>query len=173
MSPTPDDWGEAYAKQALADFDAWNEMQGNPALPSCQKLHFLQMACEKLCKAHLCKQPGADPTDYQSSHAYTAKNLGIIILQQLSLTPRPPKNGKFLLAYCKGLAREIELLHPAVEAGGNRPDNCEYPWEQGGRLYVPAEWSFPALNLVEREGGVSLLKLVHTAIRRLATKLTT
>jgi hypothetical protein len=37
VSPTPDDWGEAYAQQALADFDAWNELQGNPAIPSCQK----------------------------------------------------------------------------------------------------------------------------------------
>lgn len=57
-----------------------------------QKLHFLQMACEKVCKAHLCLQPGADPKDYQSSHAYTAKNLGIIVKQQLALTPSPPKN---------------------------------------------------------------------------------
>jgi hypothetical protein len=64
VSPTSDDWGAAYAKQALADFDGWNELQANPAIASCQKLHFLQMACEQLCKAHLCKQPGADPKDY-------------------------------------------------------------------------------------------------------------
>jgi len=62
VKPTPDEWGKAFAKQALADFDAWNELQDNPAVPSSQKLLFLQMACEKLCKAHLCKQPGADPS---------------------------------------------------------------------------------------------------------------
>ena len=149
MNATPDNWGAAYAKQALADIKVWDELQGNTGIPSCQKLHFLQMACEKLCKAHLCKQPGADPKTYQSSHAYTAKNLGIIIRQQISLAPKPPKNAKFLLAHCNHLAREIELLHPSVEAGGNRPDNCEYPWEQGGKVYVPAEWSFSALNLVD------------------------
>lgn len=168
MNLTPDHWAEAYAKQALADFETWNTLQGNAVVPSCQKLHFLQMACEKLCKAHLCKQPCAAPQDYQSSHAYTAKNLGIIILQQLALTPNPPHNGRFLLAHCKGLAREIELLHPSVDDGGRRPDNCEYPWEQGGRLYVPAEWSFPALNLVVIQGGPSLLKLIYHAIQRLA-----
>jgi hypothetical protein len=53
VNATPDNWGKAFAKQALADFEAWNELQGNTAIPSCQKLHFLQMACENLCKAHL------------------------------------------------------------------------------------------------------------------------
>jgi hypothetical protein len=169
VNATPDNWGKAYAKQALADFEAWNELQGKPAIPSCQKLHFLQMACEKLCKAHLCKQPGADPKDYQSSHGYTAKNLGVIIRQQIALTPNPPKNEAYLLMHCKNLAREIELLHPAVDDNGNRPDNCEYPWEQGGKVYVPAERSFPALNLVEAPAGRTLLKLISNAIRRLAS----
>jgi hypothetical protein len=54
VSPTPDNWGEAYATQALADFEAWNEFRKNAGIAPCQKLHFLQMACEKLCKAHLC-----------------------------------------------------------------------------------------------------------------------
>jgi hypothetical protein len=166
---TPDNWGRAYAKQARADFEAWNKLQGEMTVPSCQKLHFLQMACEKLCKAHLCKQPGADPKLYQSSHTYIAKNLGIIIRQQLSLTAKPPRNGPYLLAHCNHLAREIELLHPAVEDDGRCPDNCEYPWEQGSKLYVPAEWSFPALNLVEAQCGPTLLKLVLDAIRRLAS----
>lgn len=170
MTPTPDEWGQAFAKQAMADFTAWDELQGNTAVASCQKLHFLQMACEKLCKAHLCKHSGADPLTLQSSHTYIAKNLDIIIRQQLSLTPKPPSNGKFLLSYCKHLAREIELLHPSVDDGGRQPANCEYPWEQGGKLYVPAECSFPALNLIEQPGGVSLLKLIQSAIRRLAGK---
>lgn len=127
------------------------------------------MACEKVCKAYLCKQPGADPKDYQSSHAYTAKNLGIIIKQQLSLTPPLPKNATYLLTRCKHLAREIELLHPTPDAGGKRPDNCEYPWEQGGQLFVPAECSFQALNLVAEQYGVTLLKILKRAIQRLAS----
>ena len=109
MTPTADNWGKAYARQALADFDTWNQLQGMGDIPSCQKLHFLQMACEKLCKAHLCKQRGAQPEDYQSSHTYTAKNLGIVIRQQLSLMANSPRNGQFLLASCKSFAREIEL----------------------------------------------------------------
>lgn len=164
----PDEWSRAYAKQAKADFETWDALQGNMAVPACHKLHFLQMACEKLCKAYLCKQPGADPKDYQSSHAYTAKNLGIIIRQQIALTLNPPKNERYLLVHCKLLAREIELLSPSVQDDGQRPDNCEYPWEQGGKLYIPADWSFPALNLLMAPAGPSLLKLLYGAIQRLA-----
>lgn len=167
MNANPGNWGRAFAKQAQADFEAWSTLQGNKAIPVCHKLHFLQMACEKLCKAHLCKQPGADPKVHQSCHAYTAKNLGIIIRQQLSLTPRPPKNHEYLQDRCNLIAREIELLHPSVDNGGKRPDNCEYPWEQGGNLYVPATWTFPALNLLEAQGGRALLKLIYNAILRL------
>ena len=138
MSPTPDNWGEAYAKQALADFNAWNELQGNSAIPSCQKLHFLQMACEKLCKAHLCKQPGANPKDFQTSHAYTAKNLGIILRQQLSLVPKPPKNGEFLLAQCARaspgklsccIRRWTQMASVPTTANilGNRVDGSTFP----------------------------------------------
>jgi hypothetical protein len=168
VTSTPDNWGKAFAKQAVADFEAWNELQGKPSIPSCQKLHFLQMSCEKLCKTHLCKQPKADPKAFQASHAYIAKNLDIIIRQELTLTPNPPRNYRYLIACCKPIAREIELLHPQVEDGGRRPDNCEYPWEQGGRLYVPAEYTFASLNLLETPGGRCLLKLIGNAIRRQA-----
>ncbi|MGP0063486.1 MAG: hypothetical protein ACLQGP_07810 [Isosphaeraceae bacterium] len=38
------------------------------------------------------------------------------------------------------LAREIEVLAPAVKRGGQRPDNCEYPWEDdAGTLHVPLD----------------------------------
>lgn len=82
--------------------------------------------------------------------------------------PKPPRNGAYLLAHCKYLARQIELLHPAVDAA-KRPDNCEYPWEQGGQLYVPAEWSFPAVNLVNEPHGRTLLKIIKVAIQRLTS----
>lgn len=167
MNPTPQNWGVAYAKQALEDFQSWNELQGNPKIAPSQKLHFLQMACEKLCKAHLCKRKGADPGKLQSSHSYIAKNLDIIVREQLSLLTTSAKQARFLITHCRHMAREIELLHPSVDDGGQRPDNCEYPWEQGGQLYVPAVWSFPALNLLDQPAGRSLLKLILTSIGRL------
>jgi hypothetical protein len=48
------DWVKAYARQADKDFVAWELYEKHPeaVAAECHKLHFLQMACEKLCKAH-------------------------------------------------------------------------------------------------------------------------
>jgi len=75
-------WAKGYARQAGADFETWSLLQGNEAVPTCHKLLFLQMACEKLTKAHLC-QAGSDPQQLQTSHAYVAKNLPIVLRQQM------------------------------------------------------------------------------------------
>lgn len=56
---TSDEWASAYARQADADFTTFETLQSLP-LPQCHKLQFLQMACEKLVKAHLCGI-GTDP----------------------------------------------------------------------------------------------------------------
>src|SRR5258708_26532484 len=110
---TPDEWGSAYARQAQADVDAWDHLQESP-LPQCQKLHFLQMACEKLAKAHLCKA-GSRPENLQGSHAYIAANLPVILRNQLQLVNAKPAVVRRIVRFAKRLAREIELLSPAVD----------------------------------------------------------
>jgi hypothetical protein len=161
---TADEWANGYARQAWADFETWERLQDIDAVPECHKLLFLQMACEKLTKAHLCKA-GSDPTKLQSSRAYIAKNLPIVIRQQISLTK--PRNASWVLAHSEHLAREIEMLAPAVKRGGQRPDNCEYPWEDdGGLLHVPLDWEFTPSNLLLAPAGRTFLKLVREAISR-------
>ena len=162
---TTNEWARAYARQAGADFQSWDSLQHDDSVPECHKLMFLQMACEKLTKAHLCTS-GSDPNDLQTSHAYTAKNLPIIIRQQLALSDLNPKSAEWILHHSKHLAQEIELLAPAVKRGGQRPDNCEYPWDDGSRLHVPLDWTFAPSRLVIAPAGRTFLKLVHAAIRR-------
>jgi hypothetical protein len=70
-------WVQAFARQAKSDLNAREVLLLESTLPACHSLHFLQMACEKLCKASLIKA-GADPEDLQASHAYIAKHLPII-----------------------------------------------------------------------------------------------
>jgi hypothetical protein len=144
LNPTRHNWNIAFAKQGLADFEIWELLEGNPVplpkeytVPPCQKLHFLQMACEKLCKSHLIEISSVEPEKHQDSHGYTAKNLTMIVRQELSYLSNPPTNGSYLLSQCQPLAREIELLHPSMDKGGKRRDNCEYPWVHGGVLRVP------------------------------------
>jgi hypothetical protein len=59
----PVDWALAYAQQAKADFRAWELYEQHPeaVVAECHQLLFLQMACEKLCKAHLIQ--GGTPTE--------------------------------------------------------------------------------------------------------------
>ncbi len=56
----PEEWAKGFARQARADFETWDRLQGIPETPECHRLLFLQMACEKPTKAHLCKA-GSDP----------------------------------------------------------------------------------------------------------------
>jgi hypothetical protein len=158
------DWMEAYARQAHADFATWQELQGNDAVPECHKLMFLQMACEKLTKAHLCRA-GSNPNDLQTSHAYTAKTLPIVIRQQIAASGYRLHNAPWVVQHSKHLAREIELLSPAVTDNGQRPDNCEYPWEDTGEhLHLPLDWTFIPSGLLTAPAGRTFLKLVHEAI---------
>lgn len=164
---TADDWAKAYARQAGADLDTHDLLASDKSVPECHKLMFLQMACEKLTKAHLCAE-GSDPKQLQSSHAYTAKNLPIIIMQQIRFSRLIPKGARWVLQHSRHLAREIEVLAPAVDRDGQRPDNCEYPWEDsGGQLHLPLEWTFTPSNLLTARAGRTFLKLVREAIKRL------
>ena len=122
------------------------------------------MACEKLCKANLIRL-GSDPEPVQSSHAYIAKQLPVLIRDQLELIES--KQGKIhaIVRFAKHVAREIELLSPAVDDGSRRPDNCEYPWLDGKRnLHVPMDWEYPVEALLNKPNGFLILKLIADAI---------
>jgi hypothetical protein len=67
----------AFARQAAADLATWSHLSLSTGTPECHRLLFLQMACEKVTKAHLCRA-GSKPEALQASHAYVALNLPII-----------------------------------------------------------------------------------------------
>ncbi len=120
------EWSRGYARQAGADYFAWNYLQNHPELnfARCHKLQFLQMACEKLCKAYLCNT-GMQPAAVQSSHAFTAKNLPVLIRAHLGRLKEKNSVVESLLKLTRQIGREIELLAPSVDNAGKRPDNCE------------------------------------------------
>ena len=144
-------WSQAYARQARADWEAYQVLRSATGLPKSQPLHFLQMACEKLCKASLCRN-GVDPAFVQTSHAYVAANLPRLYDQQrqrLGHRALPPH--ATLRKQIKNISHEIVLLAPTVDSL-RRPDNCEYPWEDAeGNVVVPAEHSFVTLTLLTQQ----------------------
>ncbi len=57
------------------------------------------------------------------------------------------------------LAHEIEILAPALSQGGPNP---EYPWaDKSGRIYAPADYEFPLINLLQLPAGLHLLKFIR------------
>ena len=161
----PDDWALAFARQADADFRAWELYEQHPeaAATDCHKLLFLQMACEKLCKAYLI-MAGTPPQDLQTGHGYIAKPLPLVLRQQIVDSGRDPDRMRGVLSLVRHLAGEIEVLNPDVRRNGQRPDNCEYPWESGDKVISPLDWTFHPLRLVSVEGGRTFIKLLRGAI---------
>ena len=153
-------WPLAYAKQARSDLAARACLLEHPELSQCHQLHFLQMACEKLCKAHLCGS-GVDPEQLRRSHAFVASVLPVIVRQHLARqTSQLPRNTGWVYQASKRYARLIELLAPAVTGGGFVPSNCEYPWSgPDARVVVPAEHNF-RFDFLHERGGRTLLKIV-------------
>lgn len=156
-----------YARQALADLDRYESLAFAGTVPVCHRLQFLQMACEKLVKAYLCRQ-GTDPAALQGSHAYVAGTLPIVLRLQATLVNFRGRHARWVLQHAAHLAREIEVLAPAVKRGGGRPDNCEYPWEDDtSQLHVPLDWTFYPAQLLAARAGRAFLKLVRGANERL------
>ncbi len=161
----PADWARAYARQADVDFRAWELYEKNPTsvAAECHKLLFLQMACEKLCKARLI-QGGAPPEDLQASHGYIANPLPVVIQEQMRRMRRDLRGMQGVLLQMRHLANEIEVLNPSMRRDGQRPDNCEYPWQAGDDVISPLDWPFTPSRLVAAPAGRTFIKLLRAAI---------
>ena len=152
---TPADWIRGYVRQADADFRAWELYEKCPeaVASDCHKLLFLQMACEKLCKAYLIQKirrrkhfrramltwPG--PCRLSSDIRFCSCGKAL-------------KGMMGLFTQIRHLASEIEVLNPAVRRDGQRPDNCEFPWEDAnGNLHSPLDWDFHPSRLLTAPAG--------------------
>lgn len=162
----PADWASAFARQADADFRAWQLYQEHPkaVAAECHQLLFLQMACEKLCKAHVIRAGILKPAEVQTSHGFIEKHLPSIIKQQIANSHAFPKDLNWVMSQVRQLCGEIEILSPAMKRGNKRPDNCEYPWEAGDRVLSPLDHRFLPTQLLTAKHGRTFLKLLRRVI---------
>jgi hypothetical protein len=163
MAPATDQaWASAYARQALSDL-ATRELLASTGAHKCHRLHFLQMAAEKVCKAYLASRNGHE--NVRKTHAYVEKNLPLIARMTYTNLNDENQIHEWQISAIRRISREIELLAPACDDGGTRQDNSEYPWlDGGGKVTVPCEYNFPNLD----DGSnviVSLIKLLRAAAR--------
>ena len=151
---------EAFAAQAASDLDAFDTLSAS-TLPTCQRLHYLQMWLEKLCKAYLWLPDGAE--DLRMRHNVVDKVLPRMISEywrRIGFDQRPD------ITAIRALCREIDLLHPQVDDNGRRPDNVEYPWvAAGGAATPPSTWPFPLAARLNTHTGRLLMKAA-TALTR-------
>ncbi len=159
-------WSRAYARQAQADLDVREVLLGAtvprlsaPALSADGLREDLQSP----------PLPGrSHPETLRHSHGFAAKVLPQIareLLRRSAFAADLEVAPRGLEAMVRQLAREVDLLAPAVDDDGRRPDNCEYPWEDdGGALHVPAEHGFGPLGTLHRHrAGATFLKFAAAA----------
>lgn len=147
MKTTDRDWAAAYALQALSDLKA-REALIAAGVDRCHNLHFLQMATEKVCKAHLCEVNGESTV--RKIHGYVQSVLPLLARQFGGLTVTGGLKA-WQLSAIKTIGREIELLAPACDDMDTRRDNTEYPWlGADSEIYVPCRFEFPGIDEGDR-----------------------
>jgi len=160
MPSIKEDWARAFAAQALSDLVA-REALVNTGVEKCHRLHFLQMAAEKTCKAYLIAVGGKEAAN--NSHDYVKKVLPTIAKVFYAGQNSNGSIQSWQLERIKRFAREINLLSPACTEEHSREDNSEYPWlDAQGNVQTPCEYSFPNINDSDK-GIVQLIKLIRAA----------
>jgi hypothetical protein len=165
-------WRKAFARQADADLGTFHLLSSKAGAlaPVCHRLHFLQMACEKLVKAYLFDASPV-PADALTSHAVILKHLPRILSELYRRHEDRSMPGR-LFANIRRVAREIELLAPAVNDAGRRPSNCEYPWldAASSRVTAPCDIRFSALDLPRDPTLRLILKMLPIAVASLTAE---
>ncbi len=131
----------------------------------CHRLHFLQMACEKIAKAYRLSDAETFATNDLYSHvAFSKFILYFLRTQQLKERYRTQDaKRRQMERYARTLALEIEKLAPAVDRD-QTPENAEYPWLVGETVFVPCRHRYPISRLLGEQGGRDILNLIEIAI---------
>jgi hypothetical protein len=90
------------------------------------------MASEKVCKAHLAMGSGHE--SIRKTHAYVASVLPTIARQFYATISDENQMPNWQMDRIKRMAREIEVIAPACDAGDVREDDSEYPWLDGSGM---------------------------------------
>jgi hypothetical protein len=165
MMSNSDEWAHEFARQADADLHALElfEEFATISAAECHKLLFLQMACEKMCKAFVLQANLHQAEDVRTSHGFIRKHLPTIVKQEMSYGLQNLKRLKWAYEKIRALAKEIEILNPSMDRD-NRPETCEYPWASGNKVNSPLDWKFEASQLLTVASGRTFLKILRPAI---------
>ena len=146
----------------LSDLDAREILAGSDA-PKCHRLHFLQMAAEKVCKAYLTTSNGH--SNVRKTHAYVAKNLPIIARVFYSSNRNQIARWE-MSEIRRNWLMKLKSWCQLATMVMSRLDNSEYPWQDGsGNVRIPSEFNFPNID----DGSRAIIRLIKL-IQRTASE---
>lgn len=134
-------WQNGYLRQAESDYEIYSTLNKS-RVALCHRLHYLQMASEKLAKSFLCH---GKHKPYPKTH--------YALVRFLKRTKKSQSVSRLMgytnnhLAYCSyidsllDVATRVEDLAPV---GGNYNKlNPEYPWaDASGVIQIPVDYTF-------------------------------
>ena len=165
-----DQWRIAFAEQSMSDQHVYSLLSRVGGLPVCHRLHYLQMHLEKLAKAALYQSSPA--FEHIQHHNVVAKVLPQLVKAHARSVGDARPGDAARLNELRDICREIDLLQPAVDDDGRRPDNCEYPWlnRRDGEEFVlsPVRAKFRVDERLRTPLGRLLLKVAAAVSQKLA-----
>lgn len=158
-------WAKAYARQSLSDFKVFEFLSNSEGIEECHRLHFLQMACEKIAKAYRFRDTTKGSEDLLTSHVGFSTFLRIYLNSTVFQSDYRDRDALFrgVSQFSLALAREIERLAPAVDREAF-PCNVEYPWEEYDTIFMPCAFTYPNLQSLKQSKGINFLKIIRKAI---------
>jgi hypothetical protein len=160
-------YAAAFIKQARSDWLVFRALS-EPPIAFCHRLHYLQMACEKLAKAYRLRDTSSPIDELISKHTGFEKFIGAFFLAIKSEYVGKHKQLETLIRTSRNYAREVEKLAPAIDRVC-APENAEYPWERDGAIVVPCEYTYPGLVFLRERGGFAFLNLIQRALNEYET----
>jgi hypothetical protein len=144
---TRTEWSRAYAKQGASDLAIYKHLCTRADVQNCHRLHYLQMAGEKIAKAYQFRYTKRLVVDLLSQHV-ALKEFVNDYCSSKSMKARYAGREAQLQETRQGLlhlATEVEKLAPAVDREKS-PTNAEYPWTNGVDLTVPCEAAYSIMS---------------------------
>jgi len=157
------EWADTFAMQSRSDFQVYLKLPAE--VEDCHKLHYLQMAGEKIAKAYRLRDTQVGLEDAMKSHVAFSQFASSMLTMSRGRERYRGKDAwlQQTVRRVRGLAREIEKLAPSVDRQQS-PANAEYPWAEGESIIAPCRYAFPAAAALREPGGVEFLRLLQEAI---------
>ncbi len=138
------DWRTGYLEQAHSDYEMYQRLERAGDVALCHRLHYLQMATEKLAKGFLTPAGGAP-------YEYTHKAFLRLIRDASNMSRvrrRLGRTGQY--AAYRSFLRSVEPLAETIQnlspEGDDHP-NPEYPWRDGaGHVQSPLHHTFAGME---------------------------